>query len=44
MGNFYDRQGLLTRNSFDYEKAADISAGRWQAMGKFYEEQGMLNE
>ena len=31
-----------TEQVFDYEQAADLSAARWQAMGEFYEEQGML--
>jgi len=42
MGEFYEEQGMLTRENFDYEQAADFSAARWQAMGEFYEEQGML--
>jgi uncharacterized protein affecting Mg2+/Co2+ transport len=42
MGDFYEKQGMLTRDNFDYVSAADLSAARWQAMGDFYEEQGML--
>ena len=38
------RSRTVTTNDqlFDSEQAADISAARWQAMGRFYEEQGML--
>ena len=39
MGEFYEEQGMLTRENFDYEQAADLSAARWQAMGEFYVEQ-----
>jgi uncharacterized protein affecting Mg2+/Co2+ transport len=42
MGDFYEKQGMLTRDNFDYVSAADLSAARWQAMGDFYEKQGML--
>ncbi len=44
MGEFYEAQGLLTRDDFDYEQAADVMAYRWQAMGRAYERMGMLNE
>ena len=37
-----ERNWAATVKSFDYEKAADISAARWQAMGDFYEKQGLL--
>ena len=42
MGGFYEEQGMLTRDNFDYGHAANLSAARWLAMGAFYEEQGML--
>jgi putative heme degradation protein len=42
MAEFYEEQGMLTRDNFDYEQAAENSAARWQAMAEFYEEQGML--
>ena len=29
-------------DAFDYERAADISAIRWQAMANYYEEHGLL--
>jgi hypothetical protein len=32
----------LTRDKFDYEKAADLSAARWQAMGEFYKDSELL--
>ena len=42
MGEFYEKQGLLTRDNFDYEKAADVSAARWQAMADFYKDSELL--
>ena len=39
MAKFYEEQGMLTRDNFDYGQAADLSAARWQAMGEFYVEQ-----
>jgi hypothetical protein len=42
MGEFYEKQGLLTRDSFDYDKAADLSAARWQAMAEFYKDSELL--
>lgn len=36
-------QAIATNaEAFDYEEAADISASRWGAMARFYEEQGLL--
>jgi hypothetical protein len=43
MGEFYEKQGLLTRDNFDYEKAADLSAARWQAMGDWYAQHSQVN-
>ena len=37
-----NRPAVTTEESFDYDQAADISAMRWQAMGKFYQAQGLL--
>jgi hypothetical protein len=42
MANYYEDNGLLTRDNFDYEKAADVSAARWQAMGEFYKDSELL--
>jgi hypothetical protein len=28
--------------NFDYQKAAEVNAARWQAMGEYYEEAGLL--
>lgn len=38
-GNWETSAGL---EAFDYERAADISAQRWQAMAHYYEAQGLL--
>lgn len=43
MAEFYEENGMLTRDSFDYVQAAELSAHRWQAMARFYEENGLLN-
>lgn len=32
------------RQAFDYEQAADVSAARWQAMARFYEQAGLLTK
>jgi hypothetical protein len=37
-----NQPAATTEESFDYEQAANISAMRWQAMGRFYEAQGLL--
>jgi hypothetical protein len=42
MANYYEDNGLLTRDNFDYEKAADVSAAHWQAMANYYEDNGLL--
>ncbi|MFN2134489.1 MAG: nuclear transport factor 2 family protein [Candidatus Promineifilaceae bacterium] len=42
MAKFYEKNGMLTRDNFDYEQAADNLAYRWQAMARFYEKNGML--
>lgn len=36
------RTAASSAESFDAEQAADLSAARWQAMGEYYEKQGML--
>ena len=33
---------FISEEAFDAERAADLSAARWQAMGEFYEKNGML--
>ena len=38
------RAGTTSEKVFDSEQAADLSAARWQAMAKFYEKHGLLNE
>jgi hypothetical protein len=42
MAQFYADHDMLNER-FDYEQAADNLAARWQAMGQFYEENGLLN-
>jgi hypothetical protein len=42
MARFYEKNGLLTRDAFNYEQAADNMAARWVAMAKFYEKNGLL--
>jgi len=42
LADFYKRAGLLTRDDFDYERAADVHAARWVAMGKFYQDKDLL--
>ena len=42
MADYYEKNGLLTRDTFDYEQAADNLAIRWQAMANYYEQNGML--
>lgn len=42
MANFYEDNGLLTRDDFDYEAASNLSAYRWQAMANFYKDNGLL--
>jgi hypothetical protein len=37
-----DAGAAASADTFDYERAADISVMRWQAMAHFYEEQGLL--
>ena len=37
-----NRPAATTEETFDYEQAADVSAMRWQVMGKFYKAQGLL--
>lgn len=34
--------GVTEAEAFDYERAAEITGIRWQAMARFYEEQGLL--
>ena len=34
--------GDIQAEAFDYETAADVSTMRWQAMARFYEQQGLL--
>ena len=36
--------GSLSRDSFDYEQAAEAMAYRWQAMAEAYEKAGLLND
>jgi uncharacterized lipoprotein YajG len=36
------RAGTSSVKAFDAEQAANISAARWLAMARFYEEQGLL--
>ena len=36
------RAGTTSEKVFNAEQATDLSAARWQAMGRFYEEQGLL--
>ena len=43
MARFYQGQGLLTRDPFDYGQAADQVAFRWQAMAEAYQRHGLLN-
>ena len=43
MARFYEEQGLLTRDPFDYEHASDHLAFRWQAMAEAYQRHGLLN-
>lgn len=42
MADFYEKNGMLRRDPFDYEQAADNLALRWQAMAEFYKEHGLL--
>jgi hypothetical protein len=42
MANYYEDNGLLTRDTFDYEAVANNSAFRWQAMANYYEDNGLL--
>jgi hypothetical protein len=39
MANYYEDNGLLNRDTFDYEAAANNSAFRWQAMADYYARQ-----
>lgn len=39
-----DQAAVVNVEAFDYERAADISAMRWQAMAEAYEKAGLLNE
>jgi hypothetical protein len=39
MANYYEDNGLLTRDTFDYVAAANNSAFRWQAMADYYARQ-----
>jgi hypothetical protein len=44
MARFYEQHGMLTREPFDYEQAAEDLAFRWRAMAEWYERMGLLNE
>ncbi|MFN2136694.1 MAG: hypothetical protein ACK2UK_12110 [Candidatus Promineifilaceae bacterium] len=44
MAAYYEREGLLTRDPFDYAAAAEQAAFRWLAIGKGYERLGLLND
>lgn len=39
-----DQAAVVNVEAFDYERAADISAMRWQAMAAAYERAGLLND
>jgi Spy/CpxP family protein refolding chaperone len=42
MAAYYEKNGLLTRDGFDYAAAEAALDYRWQAMAAYYEQHGLL--